>query len=132
MSVEAAAGWVIKLGWTPFVGWMLYSLKRKNTLDDRRNDDIDRKYNLLDTKLDEVFTKTETKELLQVGLKHQMELTDAKFSHLNSQIDSVLEMLKENQQRNIASDSQLKSDIGDIKTNIAVVVNKVENLEKRK
>lgn len=129
MSVEAAAGWAVKLGWTPFVGLMMYYLKRKHTLEDKRNEEIDKKHKELTDKLDEVFTKEETKELMEIGLKHHSELTDAKFDQLNTQVGSIVDMLKEAIQQNQSNDSKLREDISDIKTSVAVVVNTVENLK---
>lgn len=125
MTLEIVGGWILKFAWSPFIAWYWYSRKRQDTLMDERNKKIDER-------LEDTYTKNETKDMIDSKLKYHEDLTQAKFDQLNAQVASIVELLKDGIEKSDARDLKLREDISDIKEKIAIVATKVETLEKGK
>lgn len=121
MSAEIVGGWLIKLAWTPFLAYFWYNVNKE---DKRR---LDRDV-AIDKHLDNVYTKDSVDFMVNnqnALLKQRAEHMEARMATLEAFHIGMLEKSEENTKK-------MFSEIADIKTNVAVISNSIENLTKGK
>lgn len=119
MSAEVVGGWLLKLAWAPFLTYFWYNVNKE----DRRRSDREKD---LDKRIENVYTKESVNSMVSnqnALLRQRQEHMEARMSALESYHVSMLEKNDENGKK-------IFSSIAEIKTDVAVITNSLNNIRK--
>ena len=119
MSAEILGGWLLKLAWAPFLTYFWYNVNKEDQRRVDRDKDLDQRINNTYTK-DNVDSIVSNQNAL---LRQRAEHMEARMSALETYHVSMLEKNEENTKKMFTT-------MADIKTNVAVISNTLDNINK--